>query len=69
MPAHDHVVDRQHVGGILQNREAVDVRVDNDVGDVAVDEELARQQTDDFVCEDPAVRAADPQASRRLLPR
>ena len=38
MPAHDHVVDRQHVDGILQNREAVEVRVDDDVGDVAVDE-------------------------------
>ena len=67
--ADDDVLDLQHVDGVLQHREAVEVGVDDDVGDVAVDEQLAGQQADDLVGRHAAVRAADPQVLRRLLRR
>jgi hypothetical protein len=41
--------------------------VDHDVGDVAVDEELARQQADDVVGRYATVRAPDPQKLGKLL--
>jgi hypothetical protein len=43
--------------------------VHHDVGDVAVDEQLARQQAGDFVGGHSAVGAADPEIVRRLLPQ
>jgi hypothetical protein len=67
--ANDHVLDLQHVYGILQHRQAVQIRVDNDVGDVAVDEKLAWEQPNDLVRRHAAVGAADPQEPRGLLPR
>ena len=41
--------------------------MDDYVGDVAMDEELARAQADDLVRRHAAVGAADPQVRRRLL--
>ena len=67
--ADDDVLDLQHVDGVLQHRQAVQVGVHDDVGDVAVDEQLARQQADDLVGRHAAVGAADPQVARRLLAR
>ena len=64
---HDDVLDLQHVGRELDHRQAVQVRVHDDVGDVAVHEQLARHQADDLVGRHPAVGAADPQVLRRLL--
>ena len=63
----DDVLDLQHVDRELQHREAVEVGVHDDVGDVAVDEQLARRETDDLVGRHAAVGAADPEVSRRLL--
>ena len=40
----DHVLHLQHIHGILQHRQAVQVGVHDDVGDVAVDEELAGER-------------------------
>ena len=59
--------DAQDVDGELDDREAVQVGVDDDVGDVAVDEHLAGQQADDLVGRHAAVGAADPEVLRRLL--
>src|SRR5262249_20450183 len=67
--ADDHVLDLQHVDGVLEHRQAVQVRVDDDVGDVAVNEELARQEAHDLVGRHAAVGAPDPEEARRLLPR
>ena len=40
----------------------------DDIGDVAVNEHLSRQQTDDLVGRHAAVRTAYPQVAGRLLP-
>ena len=67
VPADDHVADAQDVHGVLDDREAVEVGVDDDVGDVAVHEDLARQEVDDLVRRDAAVGAADPEELGRLV--
>jgi hypothetical protein len=41
--------------------------VDDDVGDVAMNEELAGEQADDLVGRNTAVGTADPEIFRRLL--
>ena len=69
VPADDDVADLQHVDRELDHREAVEVGVHDHVRDVAVDEELARQQADDLVGRHAAVGAADPQVLGRLLAR
>jgi len=66
---HDDVFHFQHIDGELEHGKAVQVGVDDHVGDVAMDEELAGQQAYDFVRGHAAVRAADPEKRRRLLPR
>ena len=49
MPAHDRVLDAEHLDGVLQDREAIEIGVHDEVGDIAVDEDLARGQTDDLI--------------------
>ena len=63
----DDVLHLQHVDGELHHAEAVQIRVHHHVGDVAVHEQLARQQPDDLVGRHAAVGAADPQVLRFLL--
>ena len=67
--AHDDVSDLEHVDGELHDRQAVEVGVDDHVGDIAVDEDLARQQADDLVGRHAAVGTTDPQVVGRLLAR
>ena len=67
VPAHDDVTYAKDVHGKLNGREAVEVRVDHHVGDVAVDEHLPGQQAHDLVGRYPAVGAPDPEVLRRLL--
>jgi hypothetical protein len=62
-------VDLQHLHRVLDHRQAVQVRMHHDIGDVAVHEDLPRRQADDLVGGYPAVGAADPQIARRLLLR
>ena len=69
VPADDDVLDLQHLDRELDHRQAVEIRVDNDVGDVAVNEELARQEPDDLVGRHAAVGAADPEVLGDLLAR
>ena len=65
--AHDDVLHAQHVDRVLQHREAVEIGVHDQVGDVAMHEQLAGQQPDDLVGRHAAVGAADPQELGRLL--
>ena len=66
--ADDHdVLDLEHVDRELQHREVVGVLRRREIGDVAVDEQLAGIETDDLVGGHAAVGAADPQIFRRLL--
>src|SRR5436189_2909841 len=69
MAADNDVLDPQDVDGKLDRRQAIEVRVYDDVRDIAMHEHVAWQQTDDLVRGDTAVRAADPQIARRLLLR
>ena len=65
--AHDDVAHFEDIHGKLHDGEAVQVGMDDDVGDVAVDEEFAGEEVHDFVGGDAAVGAADPQVAGRLL--
>ena len=67
MSRDNHVLDLQHVDRVLQDREAVEIRVHDHVGDVAMNEQFAGRQSHDFVRRNAAVRAPDPQVRRRLL--
>ena len=57
----------EHVDGELQRRQAIEIGVHDDVGDIAMDEDLAGREVDDLVRRHAAVRAADPEIARRLL--
>ncbi len=65
--ADDHVLDLQHVNRELQHRQTVHVGMDDDVGHVAVDEELAGIEADYLVGGHAAVRTPDPEKVRCLL--
>ena len=65
--ADDDVLDLEHVDGELQHRQTVEVGMDDDVGDVTVDEQFTRRHTQQFIGRHAAVRAADPQVFRGLL--
>jgi hypothetical protein len=65
--ADDDVLHLEHINGELQHGQAVQVRVHHHVGDIAVDEQLARRHAQQFVGRHAAVRAADPQVFRGLL--
>jgi hypothetical protein len=59
----------QEVDGEVDDGQAVQVGVDDDVADVAVDEYLAGREAGDLVGRHAAVRAADPEVLGRLLPQ
>ena len=67
VPADDDVLNLEDIHRVLQHRETIQVRVDDDVGDVAVHEELARQQADNLVGGDAAIGAANPEVAGILL--
>jgi hypothetical protein len=64
--ADDHVLHLEDVDRVLEYRQAIDVGVLDDVGDVAMHEHLARCPPDDLVRGHAAVGAADPQEVWRL---
>jgi hypothetical protein len=66
MAADDDVADLQYVDRELNRRQAIEIGVDHEVGDVAVHEHVAGQEADDLVRRHAAVRAADPEILRRL---
>src|SRR6185369_8808464 len=63
----DDVMHLEDVDRELDDREAVEVGVNDDVGDVAMNEELTRREVDELVGGNAAVGAADPEVLRRLL--
>ena len=65
--AADHdVLDIEHFDRVLNHGQTVEVRVDDDVGDIAVHEQFARLKPHNFVGGNTAVGAADPQILRGL---
>src|SRR5438067_167651 len=67
--ADDDVLNVQHFDRELHHRKAIEIRMHDDVGDVAMHEQLAGSESDDFICWHPTVGAADPQIVGRLLGR
>src|SRR5258708_37856812 len=67
MAAHDDVLNLEDVNGKLDDRETIQIGMDHQVGDVAMDKELARRQSDDLIGRHTAVRASYPKVFRRLL--
>src|SRR5687768_5930340 len=67
--AHNYVTDPEHIHRELKHREAVKVSVDHYVRNVAVDEQLARPETDELSGRHATVRTTDPQVARVLLLR
>jgi len=64
---HNDVFDLQNIDGELQDGEAIEVAVRNDVGEVTMNEHVARQEPDDLIGGDAAVGTADPKIGGRLL--
>ncbi len=65
--ADDHdVLHFEDLDGVLEDGEAVEIGVVDDVGDVAVNEDLAGAEAEDFVGGDAAVGATDPEVFRAL---
>ena len=64
---HDDMADFENFDGKLHDREAVEVRMHDQIGDIPMDQQFTGQQPDDFIGRHPAVRASDPQIGRRLL--
>ena len=67
MAAHDDVAHPQPLHRILQDGEAVEVDHLHLIGDVAMEEDLARHDAHAFVARDTAVGTTDPQHARRLV--
>jgi len=61
------VLHLEYIDGKLDDRQAVEVGVQDDVGDVAVDEQVAGQQADDLVGRHACIGTTDPQVFRSLL--
>ena len=60
--ADDHdVLHFEDIDGKLDDGKAVEIGVNDEVGDVPVDEEFSREEVDDFVRGDAAVGTADPE--------
>jgi len=69
MAANNDVTNPQDIDGKLHDRQAVEVGVHDDVGDVAMDKQLSGQQPDDLVGGHTAVGTTDPQIAWELLLR
>ena len=69
VPADDDVGHHEDLHRVLEDREGVQVRGSHLVGDVAVDEDLARWLVDHLGGGDPAVRTPNPQHLGRLAGR
>ncbi len=63
----NHVLDLQDGNRVLDDAQAIEVGMDDDVGDVAVDEYLPGHQSHNLIGWDATVCATDPQDLRRLF--
>ena len=68
MPDDKDVFDAKNIDGVLHDGKAVQVAVDHDVGNIAMDKYLAGQQAANLVGGNTAVGTADPEIFGRLLP-
>lgn len=64
---HHHMPDLQLFDRVMNDGQAVEVGGNHQIGDIPVNEHLARHQPDDFVSGHTAVRAANPEVARGLL--
>ena len=69
MPTNDDVLHAEHIHRELDCGETVQVGMNNYVGDVAMDEHLSGEQTDNLVGRHTTIRAADPEVAWCLLAR
>ena len=69
MASHDDVPPQQNINGVIQHREDVHVAGVDDVGDIAMDEDLTGIETQHVIRGDATVGTADPQIFGRLLLR
>lgn len=67
MSADNDVAHLQDIDRELHHRQAIQVRVHNQVGDIPLNKQFAGRETDNLVRRDPAVRATNPEIFRRLL--
>ena len=67
--ADDDVLHLEHFYRVLQHGEAVEIGMYHQIGDVAVDEDVPRQQPHQLVGGDPAVGTTDPEVFGGLLGR
>lgn len=65
--ADDDVFDLEEEDGVFDDRKAIEVRLADDVGDVAVNEDFAGRKSDDLVGGNAAVGATDPEIFGNLL--
>ena len=66
---HQDMLDLDHIDRELQDRQVVGVLRRSEIGDIAMDEQLAWIETDNLIGRHPAVGATDPQVVRGLLAR
>ncbi|MNL47649.1 hypothetical protein D3C87_1704480 [compost metagenome] len=64
---HGDVAHLEHLHGELEHGQRVQVAVRDHIGDIAMDEHLARRQSEDLVGRHPRIGTADPQVLGRLL--
>src|ERR1043166_5517002 len=67
MTTNDDVFHLEHVDRILHHRKTIEVRMDHDVGDVAMYNHLARHHADKLRRRHATIGTSDPQKSWRLL--
>jgi len=67
MSTDDQVLHPEHIHGVLNDREAVEIGVDHDVGNIAMHEHLSGEEADNLVGGDAAVSAADPEIAWAVL--
>lgn len=65
--AHDYVSDLQYFDRELKHRQAIEIGMDDNIGDVAMHQQLARREANDLVGGHAAVSATDPEVLRGLL--
>lgn len=59
--AHDDVADFEDIDCVLHDGEDVEIALLDDIGDVPVDEDLARGEPGNLICGNTGIRAADPE--------
>src|ERR1700754_3696748 len=67
MAANDDVAHLQQIDCELHDGQTVQIGVHDDIGHVAMHEQLSWLEPDDLIRRHPAVGATDPQIARRLL--